>query len=126
MMDATGAIVTAFVSPGREPEYTNSAVATNHRGAVPERPEHARVLRSVERQHHLLQLLKEPTEPAALAAAFLRSPLYNQKYASGFGTLYTAAYRPGGQTLTYSWPGMSFTRTFDSPDDHITVSLQEG
>lgn len=126
MMDSTGAVVTAFVSPGNEPEYADSAVATNHRGRVPERPEHARSLRSVERQDHLLNLLDEPTEPTELAAAFLRPPLYSQRYAEGFGTLFTAAYRPRGQELTYSWPGMSFTRTFDSPDDSITVSLQEG
>ncbi|RYP82132.1 peptidase C45 [Nocardioides guangzhouensis] len=126
MMDATGAVVTAFVSPGNEPEYTDSAVATNHRGRVPERPEHARALRSVERQDHLLALLEEPTERALLTAAFLRAPLHSQRYAQGFGTLYTAAYRPRVQQLTYSWPGTSFTRTFDSPDDSITVSLQEG
>ena len=126
IMDATGAVVTAFVSPGNEPEYADSAVATNHRGRVPERPEHARALRSVERQDHLLELLDDHTEPAALADAFLRPPLYSQKYAQGFGTVFTAAYRPRDQELTYSWPGASFTRTFDSPDDSITVSLQEG
>jgi len=126
MMDATGAVVTAFVSPGNAPEYTTSGVATNHRGRVPERPEHARALRSVERQDHLLELLEERVEPAALADAFLRPPLYNQRYAQGFGTLFTAEYRPGRQGLTYAWPGMRFTRTFDSPDDSITVPLREG
>jgi hypothetical protein len=80
----------------------------------------------VERQDHLLELLGEGTEPAALAAAFLRTPLYSQRYAEGFGTLFTAAYRPRDQEVTYSWPGLSFARTFDSPDDNITVSLQEG
>ncbi|MEO7350955.1 MAG: C45 family peptidase [Marmoricola sp.] len=126
MMDATGEVVTAFVSPGNQPEYADSAVATNHRGRVPERPEHARALRSVERQDHLLELLDEPTDPDALAAAFLRDPLHSQKYAQGFGTVYTAAYRPQSQELTYSWPSVSFTRTFDSADESITVSLQEG
>lgn len=126
MMDAGGAVATAFVSPGSAPEYDDSAVATNHRGRVPERPEHARNLRSVERQDHLLGLLGEPIEPDALAAAFLRPPLYNRRYAEGFGTLFTAAYRPRRQELTYSWPQVSFTRTFDSPDDTIAVSLQEG
>ncbi|MET1059486.1 MAG: C45 family peptidase [Nocardioides sp.] len=126
MMDATGAVVTAFVSPGTVPEYADSAVATNHRGRVPERPEHARALRSVERQDHLLELLAEPTGPSRLEAEFLRPPLHSQRYAEGFGTLFTAAYRPRVQQLTYSWPGLSFRRTFDSPDDSITVSLQEG
>lgn len=126
MMDATGTVVTAFVSPGNAPEYAASAVATNHRGRTPERPEHARRLRSVERQDHLHELLDEGAEPAALAAAFLHPPLYNRRYAEGFGTLFTAAYRPRRQELTYSWPEASFTRTFDSPDDNITVSLQDG
>ncbi len=126
MMDATGAVVTAFVSPGNDPEYADSAVATNHRGRVPEHPEHARALRSVERQDHLLELLDQPADPQALAAAFLQAPLHSQRYAQGFGTLYTAAYRPHSQELTYSWPGVSFTRTFASPDDSITVSLREG
>ncbi len=125
MMDASGAVVTAFVSPGNLPEYADTAVATNHRGRVPERPEHARALRSVERQDHLLGLLEQPTDPEALTAAFLQAPLYSQRYTAGFGTVYTAAYRPGSQELTYSWPGVSFTRTFDSPDESITVSLQE-
>ena len=125
MMDATGAVVTAFVAPGQDPEYAETAVATNHRGRVPERPEHARALRSVERQDALLELLDESPEPAALEAAFLQPPLYNQSYAQGFGTLYTAAYRPGHQEVTYSWPGLSFTRAFDSPDESIEVPLHE-
>jgi hypothetical protein len=57
---------------------------------------------------------------------FLEPPLYNQRYAQGFGTVYTAVYRPRRQELTYAWPGESFTRTFDSPDENITVSLHEG
>jgi len=126
MMDATGVVVTAFVSPGNDPEYTESAVATNHRGRVPERPEHARALRSVERQDHLLELMAEPVGPESLTAAFLEPPLYNQRYAQGFGTVYTAVYRPRRQELTYAWPGESFTRTFDSPDENITVSLHQG
>jgi predicted choloylglycine hydrolase len=126
MMDATGVVVTAFVSPGNDPEYSESAVATNHRGRVPERPEHARALRSVERQDHLLELMAEPVEPESLTAAFLEPPLYNQRYAQGFGTVYTAVYRPRRQELTYAWPGESFTRTFDSPDENVTVSLHEG
>ncbi len=126
MMDATGVVVTAFVSPGNDPEYSESAVATNHRGRVPERPEHARALRSVERQDHLLELMAEPVEPESLTAAFLEPPLYNQRYAQGFGTVYTAVYRPRRQELTYAWPGESFTRTFDSPDKNVTVSLHEG
>jgi predicted choloylglycine hydrolase len=124
MMDGKGDVVTAFVSPDAKPEYFDTPVATNHRGRVPEDPARADVLRSVERQDRLLALLGETTEPVDLMAAFLRPPLYTQNYAQGFGTLYTAAYRPHEQQVTYSWPDRIFTRSFDSPDDAITLSLR--
>ena len=85
MMDATGSVVTAFVSPGNKPEYADSAVATNHRGRVPENPEQARALRSVERQDHLLELLDEPTEPKRWlpSSCCLRSTARDTQRASG-------------------------------------------
>ena len=43
-------------------------------------------------------------------------------YARGFGTMYTAAYRPDLGFVDYVWPGSRWRRTFDSPDDtHLAV-----
>jgi hypothetical protein len=47
---------------------------------------------TVEREQHLLALLgNSPVTPTRFADAFLEPPLYNNGYASGMGTLYTAA-----------------------------------
>ena len=48
-------------------------------------------------------------------------------YAGGFGTLYTADYRPAeGRTVTYRWPDRAWPRTFDAPDATTQVMLRQG
>jgi hypothetical protein len=49
-------------------------------------------------------------------SAFLQPPLYNTAYGEGFGTMYTAAYRPKDGVVDYVWPGSTWRRGFDSPD----------
>jgi predicted choloylglycine hydrolase len=100
-------------------------VATNHRGRTPEHPDHARRFRSVERQRHLEHLLAGQTQKDDLVDAFLRAPLHSREYAQGFGTLYTAAYRPAEGRVDYRWPGQSWTRTFDAPDATTQVMLRQ-
>ena len=125
MTDAAGEVCTAFVAPGRAPEYSSAAVATNHRGRTPEHPDHARRFRSVERQQHLEGLLAGPVDPDDVVDAFLRDPLHSRAYSQGFGTLYTVAYRPAEGRVDYRWPGKSWTRTFDAPDDTTQVVLRQ-
>ena len=124
MTDATGATCTAYVAPGCPPEITSAAVATNHRGTRPDYPDHARSLRSQERQQHLIGLLGQDIDRDELAAAFLQPPLRNTGYSRAFGTLYTAVYRPDEPSLEYLWPGASWRRTFDDPDATVDVVLQ--
>lgn len=70
--------------------------ATNHQGIV-DQPEQARATRTIERERCILDLLGRPaTTAASFEDASLRSPLFSTAYDSGFGTLYTAAYRPSG------------------------------
>jgi predicted choloylglycine hydrolase len=125
MTDVSGEVCTAFVTPGAAPEYSSAAVATNHRGRTPEHPDHARRFRSVERQRHLEHLLAGPAQPDELVDAFLQAPLHSPEYAQGFGTLYTAAYRPAEGRVDYRWPGQSWTRTFDAPDATTQVVLRQ-
>lgn len=108
--------VTVYLRPGAAPERFDHLAATNHRGTVPEDPVHARSLRSVERQRALFELIRVGGPPAPTVAAFLREPLYNTAYASGFGTMYTAVYRPTVGVVDYVWPGSHWSRGFDSPD----------
>lgn len=88
---------------GFKPEVAHLPVATNHRGTVPDWPEHARTFHSVQRQRFLLDLLARRPGVDGLVAAFLRPPLHSERYAEAFGTMYTAVYptrsRRGGLRL---------------------------
>ena len=125
VVDGSGESMTAFVAPDSAPEFSSARVATNHRGAVPEYPERARSLRSVERQQLLLSLVDSDPDVAGLTAAFLRPPLRSTEYGRAFGTLYTAVYRPNDGVVDYLWPQDSWRRTFDSVDATKTVILRE-
>ncbi len=60
---------------------------------------------TVERQRFLLQRLTLHREPEErFIAAFLKPPLYSTAFAAGFGTLYTAVYRPRKGSLDLLWP----------------------
>jgi predicted choloylglycine hydrolase len=124
VVDGSGESLTAFVAPDSVPEFSSARVATNHRGTVPEYPERARSLRSVERQRLLLSLLNSDPDIAGLTSAFLRPPLRSTEYGRAFGTLYTAVYRPNDGVVDYLWPHDSWRRTFDSVDATKTVILR--
>ena len=124
LLDRRPGAATVFVRPGAAPELFSHCAATNHRGTVPDDPVHARSLRSAERQQALFDLLAEHPDLAAAVAAFLRPPLYNTAYTRGFGTMYTAAYRPALGVVDYVWPHSRWRRHFDSPDaTHTAVYL---
>jgi predicted choloylglycine hydrolase len=125
LSDRSGVAVTAFVAPGRRPEYFDAGLATNHRGLVPDEPQRARLLGSVVRQDALRTLDRASADPDDVAAAFLEPPLFNTAYSKGFGTLYTAVYRPDDGTVDYIWPGTSWTRSFDSAEQTLDVVLRE-
>ncbi|MCB2022311.1 MAG: hypothetical protein KDG44_16065 [Burkholderiaceae bacterium] len=107
-LDARRDILTAQLAPGRKALLTRSPVATNHQERV-EWVAHARMTATVERERYLLQrmMLHEDT-PAHFIGAFLKPPLYSLAFDRGFGTLYTAAYRPTEARLDYHWPGQSW------------------
>lgn len=127
MVDRTGEVLTAYLSPDREPIFRTVPVATNHQGIV-DWPEQARATRTIERERCILDLLARPeTTAASFEDAFLRSPLFSTAYDSGFGTLFTAAYRPDEGSVDYRWPSFSWRLGFDAfgEDEHTEV-LAEG
>jgi len=123
--DASSAPVTVFVAPDCAPEVFDTPLATNHRGIVPEYPEQAKRLRSVERQKTLQRLLESDADAKHVAAEFLQAPLRNTAFSRGFGTLYTAIYRPDRGCVEYVWPEASWRRAFDSPTSSLEVVLRE-
>jgi predicted choloylglycine hydrolase len=123
VLDRNADAATIFVAPGAEPEVFRLHAATNHRGTSPEDPEHARAFHSVQRQQALLHSLQHQPEIDAFVADFLTSPLYTTAYEQGFGTMYTAVYRPGEGVADFVWPTSTWRRSFDSPSGSRVVAL---
>jgi predicted choloylglycine hydrolase len=112
ILDATGAYVTAHLAPDRAAHFTSTPATTNHQGTI-DWPEYAHAVRTVEREQHVLALLANDHVTATdFADAFFEEPLYNDRYASGMGTLYTAAYSPAKGRVEYRWPGHTMPQSF--------------
>ncbi len=127
LADASGLVLTAYLSPDREPIFREFPVATNHQGIV-EWPEQAKATRTIERERHILELLDAvETTAETFEGSFLRAPLFSTAYSSGFGTLYTAAYRPVTQAVRYRWPAFSWDLGFEAFEElQHTEVLAEG
>ncbi len=127
VIDGRGDVLTAYLSPDREPIFRSFPAATNHQGIV-EWPEQAKATRTIERERCIVGLLDDPEVTAsAFEDSFLRSPLFSTAYGSGFGTLYTAAYRPGERTVDYRWPAFAWRLGFDAFEElEHTEVLAEG
>ncbi|SFA97060.1 Predicted choloylglycine hydrolase [Poseidonocella pacifica] len=114
VIDAARNFVTAYLAPDRPAILTHAAVATNHQERV-EWSSHARFTATVERERYLLQRLTlHPETQEKFIRAFLRPPLYSTAFDAGFGTLYTAAYRPAQGQLELFWPDSRWTKSFEN------------
>jgi predicted choloylglycine hydrolase len=122
LTDRTGDYRTVYLAPGVF-EQRDCPLATNHRFDEPEDAAHARRFRSLERQAHLRDLLAEQLPADQIAEEFLRPPLRSTDYANGFGTLYTADYRPDSGEVHYRWPGTTWSRRFSSADAEIRLDV---
>ena len=127
LVDRHGRVLTAYLSPDREPIFREFPAATNHQGIV-EWPEQARATRTIERERCIVDLLDDASlTPVAFVDAFLKAPLFSTAYASGFGTLYTAAYRAVEGVVDFRWPTHSWRLGFDAfPETEHTEVLAEG
>ena len=117
-LDGSGTFFTAELAPDRPPVVHRKPIATNHQGAV-EWHHHARATATLERERFLAAHLagEAPATAEAFAALFLQPPLYATAYGRGFGTLYTAVYRPLRGEAEYRWPGMSWHQSFERFDE---------
>ena len=105
VLDAKRRYLTAMMAPDRAAVITHAAVATNHQENV-EWISHARFTATVERERYLLQRLTLHRDPQdKFISAFLKPPLYSTAFSAGFGTLYTAVYRPRKREMELRWPG---------------------
>jgi predicted choloylglycine hydrolase len=111
VLDRAGRRATVYLAPDRPAHATSRAVATNFQGKVEWAP-YAAAIRTVERQERLEELLRAGADAASVVAALLRPPLYATRFGEGFGTLYTAEYRPDG-LARYYWPGQTWEHSLD-------------
>ena len=112
VLDRSGERVTVYLAPDRPARVTGQAAATNHQGEVEWAP-YVAAIRSVERLEYVQELLAEGAAVPRVVEAFGKAPLYATRFHEGFGTLYTAEYRPAEGVARYRWPGRTWTHALD-------------
>ncbi|CAM4192639.1 C45 family autoproteolytic acyltransferase/hydolase [Gillisia hiemivivida] len=114
VVDKTGTYKTVQLSPDNEPVVTDAAFTTNHQGTV-DWPENAAFNKTLERSAFIEKMLsKKDIDGVSIADAFLKKPLYNTLFKEGFGTLFTAVYRPAEGVVETRWPNLSVKQTFNN------------
>ena len=112
VVDRFGESATTFLGPDREPVTQRLEVVTNHQEAI-DWEEYAAATRTLDREGHLRGLLADTMlDEERLVRAFLEPPLYARGFDRGFGTLYTAVYRPADGSVDYRWPSSMWRQSF--------------
>lgn len=114
MLDRNGRYSTALISPDRPLVLLEAPIATNHQIEV-EWHDYARVTETVQRERHLQSCLYDASMTAQeFTRQFMRPPVYCKLKPSGYGTLYTAIYRPTEGKVEFRWPGSKWIQSFDN------------
>ena len=112
-IDRTGAFKTVRLAPDRAPYITDERYTVNHQGKV-DWPENAQFNKTIERGQFLENVLSKKVDADTLVDKFLyQAPLYNTRFTEGFGTLYTAVYRPEEGMIQIRWPNETMIQSFD-------------
>ncbi len=120
LMDSAGKHRLIQIAPDRSPRITDLSASTNHQDKV-DWPEHAAFTKTIERELYLHEMLTQGELTGnQIADEFLKAPLFNRKYSLGFGTIYTAVYRPKEGALVLRWPGIKLRQTFEEFQEGIT------
>lgn len=112
VIDRFGQFNTVYIAPDKKPVVTKAAFTTNHQEAI-EWPENAYFNKTNERSVFLNKMLaKKGINAERIIDAFLTKPLYSTNYNQGFGTLYTAVYKPIEGIVEMYWPNMKISQSF--------------
>jgi len=112
LVDAKQRFATVYVAPDRRPVERQVPIATNHQGRIEWR-RHAWATATLEREHAAASRLADCDVSAeGFVDGFLQPPLFNIAYQRGFGTLYTAVYRPLEGRMDYLWRKQSWPQSF--------------
>ena len=111
LVDTEQRFATVFVAPDRPPVVRQVPIATNHQGRIEWR-RHAWATATLEREHAVASQLADCDLSAeGFIDGFLQPPLFNTAYERGFGTLYTAVYRPLSGRIEYLWRKQSWPQS---------------
>ena len=114
VVDCSGKFITAYLRPDQPAVIRAVPYAANHQEEI-EWEEHAKATATLQRERFLFgQLRGDAGTPADFIQSFLRPPLYSSAFAKGYGTLYTAVYRPTGRAVEYLWPATIWKLGFDT------------
>jgi len=114
VLDASGKFVTAYLRPDQPAVIRAVPYAANHQEEI-EWEQHAKATGTLQRERFLYSQLSGGARDAeTFIASFLRPPLHSSAFASGYGTLYTAVYRPHDRSVQYRWPGGRWSFDFDA------------
>jgi len=117
VLDRSGRYVTAYLRPDQPPVIRAVPYAANHQEEI-EWVQHAQATQTLERERILCEALcKSPDKPDDFVASFLQAPLYSKAFARGYGTLYTAVYRPALGEAEFLWPGCNWRQSFAQFDE---------
>ena len=126
LIDRAGHHAIAFVTPDRPVELIKRRVITNHQHK-PEWKRHAQTTRSVEREQVLQRAVEEFGDAEAMLSVFLQPPVYQTSYGRGYGTLYTAMYRPQDASVELIWPSARWLQSCSAFQEGTrTVTFSEG
>ncbi|AVR46805.1 acyl-CoA--6-aminopenicillanic acid acyltransferase [Christiangramia fulva] len=120
VVDKSGNHKTVRLVPDKPAIVTEANFATNHQETIhwPENALHNQTLKRSASLEKTLQINK--MDPEGILQAFLEPPLYNTRFSEGFGTLYTAVYRPEKGIAELHWPGEKLVQTFENFSEAYT------
>ncbi|WP_322067090.1 C45 family peptidase [Burkholderia ubonensis] len=116
LLDSKADWATVFVNPDRPTEVTRRHAVTNFQNSV-EWPEHARATRSRDRLAALQLQIVQPGPAQQAINVLLQEPLYQNAWQRGYGTLYSAVYRPMSRRAELRWPEECWDQSLHSFDE---------
>ncbi len=118
LADASGRTASVELYPGGGIKVMPKAIATNHQSGNT-RADRPAFTRTFERRAHLDDLRIKPRK---LNRQFLKSPLLQDRYVQGFGTLFTAEYDPKNCALGLTIKGDRWDQSLDNFEEGQRVA----
>ncbi len=114
LLDREANSETVELGTAREPHFVGGQVSTNHQ-IDSSWPLYEEKVFTHARHQHLQGIIADRQHTAAsFTHEFLQSPLYQTRFARGFGTLYNAAFYPQRSGCEYFWPNHRWQFDFDN------------